>query len=286
MESLKNIRKYILAAAFIAVLAGVAAFAYRAVHLKGRIPDFPAVKFTPSEEQQALTRLAKAAADFRPTVEESALISKLEEIHLAETGEETEVPTSSLEKRVADLSAALQARAAEDKSRYLAVGDYLAGRFQHALEKYLAQKPAENQARSGEALRLTITGGAFLATALRRKMINPDHSLNISKALPQVLFRYRWRRMGGLPSALDLSTFEQRLLYDFTIRYVDKNEVDRRRKAVKELSTLQPDYDAAVAEALILLEGENAAAAMKILDAEIESGREDKAVIDFRHALN
>lgn len=281
----KNTQKFVAATVFFAVLIGTALLSYRAVFLKGRIPDFPSVKFNPEEEKRAVNDLTSRSADFHPTNEESALISNLEEIHLAETGEEAEVPVASLERRVEDLNRNLRAHAAKEPSRFIAIGDYLAGRFQQALEKFLALKPTENRARSAEAMRLTITGGAFYATALRRKMINPDHSLNISKALPQVLFRYRWRAMGGLSPTLEFTPFEQRLLYDFTVRFVDKNEVDRRREAVKALSTLQPGYNAAVAEALVLYEAEKVPEAVKVLDAALAEGRDDKTVVDFRQAL-
>ncbi len=274
-----------LIASFIAVLLGIALFVYRAAFLKGHIPDFPDITVIPKDAEASLQAQAKRARSFRPTDAEAELITRLEDIHLAETGQETEVPSASVERQVDAFRQSLKSAAKTDHARVLLLGDYLADRFQKALEAFLAESPAAGKNQAGEMMRLIMTGGAFYMKAVQRKLINPDHTLNVSKALPAVLFRYRWRILAGLPGDDGFTDTEQKLLFDFTIRYVDKQEVDRRLSAVKRLSALVPGYDSDIAEALVLYEADRYKEAIRVLDGAVARGRQDATVENFRRAI-
>ena len=177
-----------LIAIFIAVLMGIGLIVYRAAFSRGHIPNFPSVPINPQDAETSLQAQAKRARSFRPTDAEAELITRLEDIHLAETGEETEVPSASVERQVDAFRQSLGAVAKTDRARALLLGDYLADRFQQALEAFLAESPAAGKNQSGEMMRLIMTGGAFYMQAVQRKLINPDRTLNVSQALPTVLF--------------------------------------------------------------------------------------------------
>ena len=267
------------------VLLGVGYAAYRTVFLRGHVPAFPTVRFDSAAAETSLRDCAARAERFHPNESEATIIAGLEEIHLSETGEETEIPSATVERQVEAFHRNLGVAAQEHRERILTLGDYLAVRFQSALETYLEAPAPPDESRSGEMMHLIITGGAFYTRAVHRKLINPDRTLNISKALPSVLFRYRWRVLAGLPGTEGFSPFEQKLLYDFTVRFVDAKEVERRRDAVKSLSALLPEYDAVIADALVLYEGKQFKDALRVLNNAENSGRTDAAVKNFRLAV-
>jgi hypothetical protein len=280
-----KISKLIRISLLVAAVPIMGLVTYKVVSSKGHIPPFPQPTFKSGEAEKSISDSMLRASSFHPTDDELKLVSMLEQLHLAETGEESEEPTMSVEKRTADLSAALAPAAKKDLTRFLALGDFLATRFDSALKDLLSQKPSTGENRSYALMRVTLFSGAFYTRALRSGLIAPDHTLNGSSALPEILFRYRWRRMGGLPGTVEFSNFEQKALLDFTVRFTDKQNIDRRLKAASDLAVLDKSYDAPIAKALILLDAGQKERAHKTLEQAIAAGRDDTVIDLFQRAV-
>ncbi len=266
-------------------VAAVGFITYKGVSSRGHIPPFPQVRLDSKESEKSLLDTASRAASFSPKEDELKLISMLEQLHLLETGEEEEEPTRSVETRTEELAAALKQAAKQNQERFLLLGDYLAVRFDSALKALLSQKPSKDETRSYAYMRVTLFSGAFYMRAQKSGLIAPDRTLKGSAALPEILFRFRWRLLAGLPGTLELTRFEQKALFDFTARFVDKQDVDRRLKAASKLAELDSTYDAVTAKALIRCEAGQYEQALAILNKATAAGRNDPAFQSFVRAV-
>lgn len=276
---------FLAVSAFIAVLAGAAVLTYRAVSSAGRIPQIPRASLSEKDAEQSISELTTRAADFHPTDKERHLISMLEALHLAECDKEEKAPSLSVKKRTENLKRALQAEASRNPSRFLELGDFLALRFHAALEALLLEKPTDKPRRSIALTRVTLFGGAFYKQALNRNIITPDRRLTVSKALPEILFRYRWRLLGGVSPSREFTAFEQKAILDFTVRFADKHKVKRRLDAARKLSKKDPAYDGTATEALIFLEAGQKEKALDVLERRISKGNATETILQFKKAL-
>jgi hypothetical protein len=282
----KKLLFFLSAAVFVSVLAGTALVTYRAVSSAGRIPRMPRASLDEKDAEQSILSLTARSADFHPEDEERRLISMLEELHLAECDKEEQAPALSVKKRTENLKQALKRKAANNPTRFFALGDFLALRFHAALEALLLEKPTDKPRRSVALTRVILFGGAFYKQALKRSIITPDRKLTVSKALPEILFRYRWRLLGGVAPAQEFTAFEQKALLDFTVRFADKYKVKKRLDAARKLSKQDPLYDAASAEALIYLEAGQKKKALGVLEKKISQGTATETILLFKKALS
>jgi len=257
----------------------------------GRAPDMPRASFGEDELKASARGLAERAEGFEPDDDERRLIDLLERLNLAETRRE---PGPETLKEVRGLVGAVteEARslAGADRARYLSMGAHLAIRFERALLELLEAARGEGLAalieasapRASEARRL---GGAFLAEAMDRGLIEDDGRLRGPSILPQVLFRVRWRGFAGVGLQEGLLPVERRAYMDFVAAFSREGSVEVRLQAVEELSSLDPSYDAAIARAVVLHEAGKDWDAHIELEAAIEAGRDDDVVRDFARLL-
>ena len=260
---------------------------YQVILSRGHIPDMPRAALEVDGAHRSIEALSKRAEGFAPTEAERALIARLEDLHLAETGAESDaLPTTSVEKQTLDLMQALRKTAGTDRTRFLVLGDFLAFRFHLALEALLKEPMKDRGPHSLSLTRVILFGGAFYRQALARGIIDANGALRGSKALPEILFRTRWRRLAGMKGDEEFDRYEQTVLLDFTVRFVDKIEVKRRLEAARALAAQEPAYDGAIAEAVIYFEAADPQSALKVLRrAETDPHTDKRMVSAFIRAI-
>ena len=260
---------------------------YRVISSRGHIPEMPRAALEADGAHRSIDALSKRIVGFVPTKAERDIITRLEDLHLAETGAKSDTPpTTSVEKQTRDLMQVLKKTAEADRARFLVLGDFLAFRFHLALEALLKQPVKNRGPHSLPLTRVVLFGGAFYRQALARGLIGANGALQSSEALPEILFRTRWRRLAGMKGDEEFDRYEQTALLDFTVRFVDKSEVSRRLDAARKLGARDSTYDGTVADALIYFEGGDPQSALKLLHrAETDPHSDTRTVQAFIRAL-
>ncbi len=275
MATMNTNSKAILSAViFVATLFATATAIYYSISIQGYLPEFPKVSTSVEEAEKSIAGLFLRTKDMSLTEKEKDFVNQLEELHLAETNELSDPPSLSIEKRVENLQRSLSEAARDNIDRFLLLGDFLAARFHSALEALLSEKQGVAPNRSTAVMRVNVFGGAFYKQAIERGIIDNAKGVNGSVALPQIMFRYRWRLLADLKKDLEFSDFEKRVLLDFVARFSNKHEASKRLNAVTELAQMDLSYDIELASALILSEAGRTHEALLYLEDAI-SGKPD-----------
>jgi hypothetical protein len=180
-----------------------------------------------------------------------------------------------------DVRQAFSDYAEKKRDRYLTLGDLSALDFLDVLLASLS-RTGKNAALDS---RIFLLGGAFFERAKQRGLIRGNGTLAVSTALIPVLFRYRWRLLASLPPRFGFTATENRILYDFEVRFLEPTKTERRLNAVKKLTELSPDYAAVIAEARVLYEAGRTSDALIILQKAAEKEGETQTIERFVKAL-
>ncbi len=270
-------------AVFIPVIAAIITATYFSIDAPGRLPDMPGSLLSPQEEQRAIDGLEKRAEGFTPSPDDQVVIEQLEAMNLTESGEPP-LPLN-LAHLIDATKKSLGELADRDEQRFFRLGDLLALRFHHSLRRLLEDRTASDRTVALRINQVRRHGGAFYNRALERGVITPEGRLAVSSVTPEVLFRYRWRHLGGRGLTQGFSESEKRALYDFMVRFGAKDDEARRLEAVKQLKQLDKHFDAVIAEALIHYQAGTPDAALGTLEAAAAAGRRDETLSGFIRLL-
>ncbi len=261
---------------------------YYFVSSKGRIPSLPRVHLTADDQNQAIEELLSRIKDYKPTTEEKELALLLTRIHRLETTQKDD--GAKLPEVLKLFNEAASDVIRKDKKRYLLLGDFLAFEFAKALENLLTLVRRDGfsmmNARDNKKVEeIKIKGGSFLTRARRRGVIGDKGQLHVPKITPQVLFRIRWRHMGGLAIEEGLNSQEKLAYFDFVVAFTDPLSLKRRLGAIKHLKEIDNSYDDLIARAIVLHESGSDRDAYRELKIAIDQGRSDAEILNFAKAL-
>jgi hypothetical protein len=261
---------------------------YYFVSSKGRIPSLPRVHLTADDQNQAIEELLSRIKDYEPNPEEKELALLLTRIHRLETTQKDD--GAKLPEVLKLFNEAASDVIRRDKKRYLLLGDFLASEFAKSFENLLSLARREGfsrmSARDNKKIEeIKIKGGSFLTHARRRGVIGDKGQLHVPRITPQVLFRIRWRHMGGLPIDEELNSQEKRAYFDFVVAFTDPLSIKRRLGAIKRLKETDNSYDDLIARAIVLHESGSDQNAYRELKTAIDQGRTDAEILDFAKAL-
>ena len=269
---------------FLSIAAAVTVFVI--VKEIAEVPPLPRASFDLKELQEAILTLEAKGKSITPTSEEEALIGTLEKVHTAEL---------SKEKTAHDLASAYRVQAESimlsDKDRYLKLGDRQAWKFSVAFTDVLMlmkNKGIKEVLRDrGEAIKkLNLLGGTFLSRALKWNIIDVRGHLDAPSLLPAVLFKRRWRAMVGIRDLEGLTPLEMRVDRDFVVRFSRKSAYKERVRAINALARLDSSYDALVAKAVVLFEGNRIEEALSLLKSSGRAREGDQTVESFIRFLD
>ena len=277
-------RPLIVALAAMAVFGAV----YYLVSSEGRIPSLPRIELSENEQKKATEALLARLKGFELLAEEKELTALLTEIHRLETTLESE--GSKLKETLSRFKKTASDMIEKDRQRYLLLGDYLAFEFGRTLDELLsvAQRDGFAAVRANNLKmieEIEVKGGSFLKRARRRGMIGDRGKLNAPRITPQILFRIRWRHLGGLPIEVELSPEERKAYYDFTVAFTSPSSVKRRLVAIHRIKETDDSYNELIAQAIVLHESGNDQDAYQILKKAIDQGRSDAEILSFAKAL-
>jgi hypothetical protein len=278
------IRPIIIVLSVVVVVVAV----YFLVSSKGRIPSLPRIQITDGNQNQVTEELFSRIKGFEPHAEEKELALQLTGIHRLET---TKNAQGAKLKEALDLFRETASYViVKDKKRYLLLGDYLAFKFGEALENLLsfAQRDGFDAVRVNNKKiieEIEIKGGSFLNRARGRGVIGDKGQLHMPRITPQVLFRIRWRHLGGLRIEEDLNQVETKAYFDFVVAFTNPLSVKRRLGAITRLKEMDNSYNDLIARAIVLHEAGNDLDAYKALKNAIDQGRNDAEILSFAKAL-
>jgi hypothetical protein len=171
------------------------------------------------------------------------------------------------------------------------LGDHLAFDFGQALENLLsiAQRDGFDAVRVNNKRiieEIEIKGGSFLSRARGRGVIDDKGKLYVPRITPQVLFRIRWRHLGGLPIEEDLNPAELKAYFGFVVAFANPLSMKKRLGAIKRLKEMDDSYDDLIARAIVLHQSANDQDAYQELKKGIDQGRGDAEILNFAKALH
>lgn len=255
----------------------------------GRVPAMPQVTIAAQAENVSLTGLKQRTEGFEFTAKETQIAEQLEALNLTESATKPPAPApENLEHLISAMQKKLTSYAQEDLNRFLRLGDVLAMRFHEALMQSLRSPSTASPSRDAELhlMQAQRYGGSFVQRALDRGVISADGRLRVSHITPQVLFRYRWRHMGGVSKTEGFDRAELKALYDFHARFSLPKALERRLNAVRQLAALDKTYDETLATAVVLYEAGHRQEALETLEKAKKSGRDDSEIEAFVRRLN
>jgi len=158
------------------------------------------------------------------------------------------------------------------KERYLLLGDRLAVAFEVRLQKLLAaasQKGLSRLIKSGapEYLSVVEISGSFVSTMARMNTLREDGTLTVPSYIPQIVFRRRWRMLGGLPYRYQFLPVESLVDSYYLLRWSSPTLVDERVRAAARVKRFVPAFDEILARAIVYHEGGETKKAIALLEA-------------------
>ncbi|MBN2803395.1 MAG: hypothetical protein JXR91_09895 [Deltaproteobacteria bacterium] len=162
-----------------------------------------------------------------------------------------------------------------NKERYILLGDWAAYQFNELLFIFLnkCKKHGGVSAliKNGDSDygRLVESGGNFIVNLIKQKALLDTGELLVPDYIPQIVFRRRWRMLGGLPDRYEFMEIEALADNYYLLTHTDDMLVDRRLHAVKMIKRYYPEYDEIFARAVVYYEGketERSKAVLKRLD--------------------
>lgn len=276
--------------ALVALVAAAGVFFW--VRGEGDLPQMPRAHISKAEQDEAVEALLGRIKGFAMYPLEQEMVTILEKINNVEVDDSLseDQRREKLEPLLAQFNRKAREQIIVDVSRYLEFGDYLAMRFEEALQKVLDEASQKGLgavlAEGGPSVReLEAKGGSFLDRAVEVGAIGPDGELRAAKIAPQVLFRVKWRHMGSLSVDTEFTPVEQLAYLDFVVRYSKPESLNKRLSAIVALANFDDDYDATMARALVLYQAEKKADAYTELKSAIDEGRQDPEILEFAHEI-
>jgi hypothetical protein len=275
---------------------GLLATVFGIVKSKGRIPTMPRIGIDEKAEKKIIDRILVTASEFKPNEREKELVEQLYELHMAETqGGDRELSREKLENLTLLFRKEARALAQENEERYLLLGDVVATRFYQTLQLAIQRMLSVKEQGSSKDKPLVDDTelmkkvhkycGAFFMRAMESGMIATNGEMNTAQIAPLVLFRFRWRRFGRIDQEKGFENVEIRALYDFMAVFSPSTAVIKRLDSVKQLTRLDPQFDEAMARAVIMYESGQPEKALDILNESIKSGHDSTGVKEFARAL-
>ncbi len=262
---------------------------YFFISSKGRIPGLPRIGLTDAEQKQVTDALIARIKGFEPHVVEKDLTRQLAGIHRLETMQNPQ--GAKLKEALAKFRETASNVIGEDRDRYLLLGDYLAFEFNRALHHFLpaVQRDGFSAVRANNPKmieEIEIKGGSFLSHARSHGVIRDNGQLVVPQITPQVLFRIRWRHLGGLPIEEALTPVERKAYFGFVVAFTNPLSAKRRMGAIKRLKEMDNSYNDLIARAVVLHESGNDRKAYEELKNAIDQGRSEPEILNFAKALH
>jgi hypothetical protein len=77
----------------------------------------------------------------------------------------------------------------------------------------------------------------------------------------------------------------RKVFFDWTIRFSESTNLNKRLAAIGLLHTADPSYDQALAKAVALYEGGKKEDARRVLEQAVSEGRQDETILRFASSL-
>jgi hypothetical protein len=133
--------------------------------------------------------------------------------------------------------------------------------------------------------RLKKLGGSFLRRAMDKGVIESNGHMHAPRLALQTMFQARWNHLGGLAPDDTLGPVARKVFFDWTIRFSESTNLNKRLAAIGLLHTADPSYDQALAKAVALYEGGKKEDARRVLEQAVSEGRQDETILRFASSL-
>jgi len=235
----------------------------------GRVPDMPAVAVDDEQLAFALKRLKDRAALPVEADYAERVTGAYYQLNRAESGVDS---VDGLNRLMAQFEQTTGIPSTARKERYLLLGDRLAVAFEVRLQKLLAaasQKGLSRLIKSGapEYLSVVEISGSFVSTMARMNTLREDGTLTVPSYIPQIVFRRRWRMLGGLPYRYQFLPVESLVDSYYLLRWSSPTLVDERVRAAARVKRFVPAFDEILARAIVYHEGGETKKAIALLEA-------------------
>lgn len=266
--SMREKQKLFAVILFVASLIALFALVfYWASPKGGALASMPIAKVDSAKLDFALRRLKKRANSLSMESYHQELLTAYQSLNLAEVQQRDSVQINRLTAIFLDRTRIAQTA---KKERYILFGDYLAFSFEKQLIKVLthAQKKgmkAVLQQKDESYEKLIALSGNFLLNMYRSGMITERGELSVEKHVPQILFRKRWRVLGGLPFRYQFLEIESFIDAKYMLEHASSFAVDDRLTAIKRIAKMDLNFDSTIATALVYYESKEMARAIGVL---------------------
>jgi tetratricopeptide (TPR) repeat protein len=274
-------------AAALTILLLTAVYRFAQPH-NGSVPSMPSLNINQNELKDAVDRLHKRADSVKKL--NSYQASTLEAFFKLNMVEISSKDPQTVIAAQAGFEQQTQIPATAKKERYLLLGDYVAVKFEKALKKVLLR--AENEGlkkiinlEDADYANLVKLSGSFLVSLIQRGAVAEDGKLLIPDYMPQIIFRRRWRMLGGLPYRYNFLEVEALVDNYYLLMQTEPSLVDKRLKAVKRVKQLTPDFDYILARAIVYYEGKERQRAIEVLKSAIDSDADNFTAQQFLRFL-
>jgi hypothetical protein len=267
---------------FFALLTGTVVF-FAASRKHGDIPPMPSVNIHADDIAFARNRLKKRAAGIVITDYHKTLFNLFYKLNIAE---ESENSSANLPALMREFEKKTQIGATAKKERYLLAGDYMTVQFKKALDKVFNEAASQGlnsviSNRTKAYQNFVKVGGTFLKKFINKGLVQNNGKLNVLPDVPEILFKRRWRVLGGLPYRYKFLKVETLIDMQFVLKNSDKTDIKKRLNAVKRIKQFDSDFDEVISTALIYFEGKNRKKALAVLKNAEKKGRSDLRIESF-----
>ena len=278
-------RKWPLALAVLLAMGLALLIFFLARNAQDPTPSMPEPTIDIAQRDAALKRLQQRAGQHQDDDYSRALT----EAYFALNAAETQQPAAPPE-RIAELMNAFQERglvpSTGQTDRFFRVGDSLAVAFEQALHRVLALAKTQGlsaviQANGPEIQGLYKLSGSFFAHFLRRGIVAEDGTLSVDGAVPQILFRRRWRVLGGTAHRQDFLEIESLIDLNFVLHHTAPTQSALRLAAIRRIQGIDTNFDAELARALVLHEAGRIEEAHAIAAALQQARPQDRSIARY-----
>lgn len=249
------------------------------------VPPMPRAAITAQEELDELTRIKDALKALRTGKDIHLFIEKVEALNLAEID-----PSHVSESELRAAQEAARAMAHENPEGYRLLGMKFSLEFKDLMETLLDDAsrggiPSALERDAARANRLNKLGGSFLRRAMEKGVIESNGHMHAPRLSLQTMFQARWNHLGGLSPDDSLGPVARKVFFDWTARFSEPTNLNKRLSAIGLLHMADPSYDETLAKAIALYEGGRREDARRVLEQAIADGRQDETILRFASSL-
>ena len=177
-----------------------------------------------------------------------------------------------------------------EKEKFLLLGDYAAMQFDNQLKQFLKRAGTTGVNRLIKQkdklyLKLIKTGGNFITAFINSGVLSDNGELLVPDYIPQIVFRRRWRMLGGLPYRYNFLEIEALVDNYYLLTHTDHRFVDKRLRALNYIKKASPDYDDDIAKAIVYYEGKETKRAIAVLKDVVSADNTNFKAVQFLRFL-